>query len=150
MSFPSLSLEDPIPKVQKFLDEHSEQWADEEIAGAMREVAQAANMSQNYIDGIKIVKIKFATIKIFNDHPHARKIEYGTKPHKIRTKGGRGARNSPKALKIPKKFKGGILDNVNHPGTRPMLIMTKGWEIGLIRWRARVKREKLIFEDNMK
>lgn len=147
MSFPALELSDPKPELLKFYEENILTWADEEIAESMRSIARAANMSQNYIDHIIVVKIGPTTVKVANTHEHAKKIEYGIKPHVITTKGGTGGRNSPKALKIPAKYAGGILAKVNHPGTRPMLIMTKGWEIGLPKFRARAKAETALFKE---
>ena len=147
MSFPALELLDPEPELLKFYDDNIVSWADEEIADTMRQIARAANMSQNYVDSIEVVKIGPARIKVSNNHQHAKKIEFGTKPHRITPKGGTGGRNSPKALKIPPKYAGGILAAVNHPGTRPMLIMTKGWEIGLPKFKARAKAETELFRE---
>lgn len=134
--------------VMQFFDNNIETWANETLIEDTKAVARAANMSQDYIDSIIFVKTGFAKGKVVNIHPHAKKIENGTKPHKIRTKGGRGARSGPKALKIPPKFKGGILDNVDHPGTRPMLIMTKGEAIGFPRFLQLVQDELRNFTEN--
>lgn len=152
MSFPALELQDPEPEILQLYDENIVQWADEEIAESMRAVARAANMSQHYIDSIKVIKTGFATVKIINIHEHASKLEFGTRPHKITTKGGPNARNPPRKLKFPGQtgaIKGFIFaPEVDHPGTRPMLIMTKGWEIGVPLFKQRAIREAEKFRES--
>ena len=118
-------------QVIQFFDENVESWATSTIIEETKNIARAANMSDNYISSIKFQKTGIAKFKIVNVHPHAKRLEFGTKRHVITTKGGPQARNPPRRLNLPPDGPGNRFpESVDHPGTRPLLIMAKGQQIG--------------------
>jgi len=135
-----------------FFDQHIEEWVNDTIISDTKSVAAAANLPASYIDSIKFIKTGVAKGKVVNTHPAWKYLENGTKPHKITTKGGPNAISPPRKLKIPVQIgaiNGFIFPTeVDHPGNRPYLIMTKGKELGFPRFLIRVRAELDNFRRN--
>lgn len=83
-----IQLQALVPAVQEYINNNLEDLIKSELLPEMRLIAQAVNVPQKFIDGIKHVMVSKNTFKIINtwgtrDKPLALWFNYGTKKHFI-------------------------------------------------------------------
>ena len=81
-------------EIDKILDGYMESLVNGTIIAQIKSVAQAANLPQGFIDGVKFVKTKDNAGEVINtwgskDKPLARWFNYGTTRHWIEPKNGK-------------------------------------------------------------
>lgn len=141
-----LRLESSQARILDFIDTNLEDWATDEVVESAQQIAWQQGLSEHAISTIEIERVDFLQVKLVwnlfgkNGEPLGVWLENGTKEHIIEAKGffGGGA----EVLRwYDKSGKPVFRKKVKHPGTKPMHVISRGWEIGRPRLEKRISKE---------
>jgi len=145
LDFTRLRLDNASQRINRFIDDHIVEWAEEEIAEKIRQTVTSLGLSQRVRDAVGVEKADFTQAEVVfdlqdGDTDISDLLEKGSRPHEILPKGrdGGGANIlrwfSPTGNPIFRR-------RVQHPGFQGYHFMEEGVRQNEFNLQRRIERE---------